>query len=86
MFLNPMDRHDRYSHDDEYTEYVAVDIGSLLNFEQLTALIQQAAAKLPASQQLKAGENWGYYIQVHTKDRTAVANIVRPYPYKTWAW
>lgn len=93
MFLSTMNPMDQYkvngSHNQGYSgagEYNAVDIGGVIDHAALTALVQQAAARLPANQQLKVGENWGYYIQVHVTEGHGQAVIVRPYPYKTWGW
>lgn len=75
------------SHRGGADEYGAVDIGGVLDFPALTAVIQQAISRLPAHQQVRAGENWGYSLKVHVTEGTASeAVVVRPYPYKTWGW
>jgi hypothetical protein len=75
-----------HAHGSGQQEYNAVDIGGLIDFNGITALVQQAIARLPANQQIRPGEVWGYYLKVHVTEHTAEAVIVKPYPYKTWAW
>lgn len=67
-------------------EYEEVDIGGTLDMNAVTELVRRAAAMLPPSQAGIAQGNWGFYIQVHTGDRTVEAVIVKPYPYKSWGW
>lgn len=87
LFLNkPVQTGSAHYHSNANADYNAIDIGGTLDLNQVTALVQQAASRLPANQQLRPGEVWGYQITVHVTERTAQAVLVRPYPYRTWGW